>query len=124
MKTKTILIALILGLVAFWGCDDNSTGPSGSSIIGSWEKQIEEIMLTVSFLDNGTFTTTAVEGDGVSGTYTLSGDEITFIDDVCGEDIEGNYIYSIGNDKLTFSLIEDNCEENRPEVISGTWTKK
>ena len=41
MKTKTILIALILGLVAFWGCDDDS--PTGNNnvaepIVGSWEE--------------------------------------------------------------------------------------
>ena len=31
MKTKTILIALILGLVAFWGCDDNGTDSDNDS---------------------------------------------------------------------------------------------
>ena len=99
-------------------CGDTPSGPNGGSIIGSWEKQVENLgTITLSLLDNGTFTAA-----GVSGTYTLSGAEITFIDDDCGED-EGNYSYSTSNDKLTFSLIADNCE-GRSELVPGTWTKK
>ena len=127
MKTKTIIFALILGLFSFWGCDDNSTEPKGDSIIGSWEKLVENLggMVTLSFLDNGTYTAvfTGENEASVSGTYTLSGDEITFMGDSDCPEIEGKYKYSIDNDRLTFSLIADDCE-GRNEAIPGTWTKK
>ncbi|NQU66665.1 MAG: hypothetical protein HQ510_01860 [Candidatus Marinimicrobia bacterium] len=125
MKTRTIVVSLIFGLVAFWGCDDNSTEPNSDSIICSWEKEIEEgSLVTLSFLENDTFTA-IVEGgigDVVSGTYIISVNEITFVDDGCSEEEGGIYTYSISGDQLIFILISDDCDRN--EIIPGTWTKK
>ena len=129
MQINTITIALILGLFSFWGCDENLIEPNAGSIIGSWDKQVEGQLVTLSFIDNGTYTF-VFEGDvnEVTGTYTLSGDKITIIDDGNASEggcsgIEGNYSYSIDGDELIFSLIADNCD-GRSEGMPGTWTKK
>ena len=115
---------------------EKGTSMRGKSYIGSWEKQIEEgEFFTLSFFENGTFTGGE---DEVNGIYTISDNEITFIDDECDEE-EGVYSYltkrsiisafdSSGNERvirgqqLTFILISDGCDRN--EVIPGIWTKK
>jgi len=71
------------------------------------------------------------------GKYTISDNQITVIDNKCGEE-EGVYSYlttraissfgRFGNERairgqqLTFILISDGCSRN--EVFPGVWTKK
>ncbi|MFC1692883.1 lipocalin family protein [Candidatus Latescibacterota bacterium] len=124
MKTNLIFVALMLGLISSFGCDKNPTDSEYTdSIIGSWVKRHGIVMYTLSFSENGIFKVRVDIGgySGINGTYSISNNEITFIDDDCGEEKEGKYKYSIDKNRLIFSLISDEC--GRSEIIPGTWTK-
>ena len=133
MKTKTILIALILGLVAFWGCDDNSTGPSGSSIIGSWENSMLDnygdlLTLTLKFFESGNLQIVREEeGDDIetlNGSYNVSDSDLTISDEICGG-IVGNYSFQINSNGLTLSVISDDCEgrANTLTMFPDPWSR-
>ena len=109
-----------------WNCgDDNGPGPAPSdSIVGSWEHGVaaDGLTWTLCVLDSGVFEATDEHDHVTAGTYSTSGNEITFVDGACGEGVEGSYTFSISGDELTLTLVSDECED-RLEVIVGTWTR-
>lgn len=118
MRKRSMLFALIFGLMVTIGCgDDNPAEPEMESIVGSWER----IGVTLTFEEDGTYTA-GDEDDpmAVEGTYAIIGDQITLIDSGCGAD-EGMYTFAIDDDILTFTLLHDECE--RGGVIPGDWTR-
>ena len=82
------------------------------SIIGSWGP------LGLIFYVDGSF---EVEGV-VQGTYEISGNQISFIDDGCGT-VEGFYTYSINENTLSLVLISDNCF-GRTLVLPGDYERQ
>ena len=133
MKTKTFIIAVILGLVAFWGCDDNSTGANGGSIIGNWENSILDdgdlFTVTLKFIESGNLQIVLEEEGGVdnetiNGSYNVSDSDLTILDEQCG-DIVGNYSFQINSNGLTLSVISDDCEgrANTLTMFPDPWSR-
>ena len=119
MKTKTILIALFLGLVAFWGCDDNSTGSdNGSSdsvteLEGTWIGTDDEgNPVTMNF--NGNVCDFALSAHGtVYSTFTAdfqihSNENPKEIDmTITSSVIDGEIDTAVGMSPLGIYMIED-----------------
>ena len=141
MKTKTIIIAVILGLIAFWGCeDDNGTGPDDGCNIST--EGLYEVNFTFDMNDAEydedwddnaglEFDITKVEvtstnwevGDRwrVTGSHTLDSGSYYFIiiqdynggsgHDTCGE-------YDISSGTQDFTLLTE-LEEINGTILSN-----
>jgi hypothetical protein len=88
------------------------------SIIGTWFNAGFNQFLT--FYGDGSFWDPNYGEETFLGTYTISGNQITFIDYMCGTD-EGIYTYSINENILNFVLISDICI--RSIMIPGDWER-
>ncbi len=66
-----------------------------------------------------------IEGDKVLGTYTVSGDHITFTETDGGcMGQPGEYISSFDGSALVFKMVKDECSFRRVDLTSSTWTKQ
>ena len=126
---KKLIIALTIGLVSFWGCDNNSTGSgngdSDSALIGTWISELQGNIYYYTINADGTGTSGYMD-DGVVhqmgyGTYSIDGNHILITDG----DFEGRctsnpgiYEYTINNNNLTLSLVSDACS-GRERFLSG-----
>jgi hypothetical protein len=61
----------------------------------------------------------------VSGSYSVSGSQITFTGTTCAN-IPGKYNFSVSGTKLSFTLVSDACVSGQPRsvIVVGDWTKK
>ena len=118
----------------FVGCDDDTQtndDTSSASVIGEWERtyQIGDMNDIASLsLDENNIATATFSGETLSGTYSISNNIITVLDDEC-PGIEGNYNYSITATTLTFTLVDDECgdDNGRADFIANqstaSWTR-
>ena len=109
---------LALLLFVLIGCGDDPTGP-GPSIVDTWERDTGIGLVSLTFLANGTLEAT-VDDSTNSGTYSIAGNQITLLDDDCG-DQAGVYQYSVTATQLTLTLVTDTCE--RADVVPGVWLR-
>jgi hypothetical protein len=54
-------------------------------------------------------------------TYTISGNQITFLDEFCGS-VEEIYTYSINENTLSLVEVSDSC--SRKTLLEGDWTRQ
>ena len=59
-------------------------------------------------------------GDTLDCEFTATGTDFTITDEDCGR-VLGVYTYVVAEKSLTFTLVEDSCDE-RDEAIPGEWT--
>ena len=88
------------------------------SIIGTWSSKLYEGP-SIPFYSNGSYN---INDGAILGTYTISGNQITLIDDYCGPLYEGIYTYSINENILDLILIADECDV-RGSAMSGCWER-
>lgn len=127
MKSAIVASAIILVTVVISGCGSPEPLPTPGETsvefpLGRFGGGMGEEFM---FFENGTFehffepTGNQVQG---SGTYTVTGDQITFINtkgDCVGED-EGLYSWSFDGEKLDFSVLRDLCSMRKD--ILGNYT--
>jgi hypothetical protein len=87
-------------------------------IVATWTGLDLEASLT--FYNDGRFEA-GLTHTQINGTYTISGNQITFLDGGC-RTIEGTYAYSINENILTLVNVNDTCERNL--ILSGSWDKQ
>ena len=95
------------------------------NLIGTWGGiRLNTVQLYLIFNDGGSSslsTEIPPEPDSAELTYTISGNQITFLDDYCGSD-EGIYTYSINGNTLSLVEVSDPC--SRKTLLEGDWTKQ
>ena len=112
------LCAVAMASVALSGTYTTTLGKSAGPLAGAWSLTFASPKYTVA--DKGSTV--------VSGTYTLSGNKITFTDksgkDACPG--KGVYQYSAVGRGLTFKRISDSNAKcaGRRAVLAATFTKK
>lgn len=87
------------------GTDSNTTGAdeigtTENSIVGTWKGEEAGETITYTFKADGTFS-----ADYTSGTYTISGDHITLITNIGGQEIAlfDNVSFSVNKNTLTMA---------------------
>ena len=116
------------------GAADGSSGGDSSdpdALLGSWRRdeafEVEEFVADVVWTG---------EADGVCSVelisddlreifvceYTADGDAFTITDDEC-DGVTGRYTFAISGDALSFTLVDDLCED-RSVAIATTWTRE
>ncbi len=136
---KLVIFAALLFFVV--GCASTSTPtPSTPSLVGTWVTTVTEAQAPapgwagqyeVTFADNGRVSLYNRAGMGLvsdMGTYSITEDRVLFTDDrsECLRNgfKTGTYKWSIENDTLTLTAIDDLCYTRRKSAEVGTWTRK
>ena len=117
MNKVLVLVILIFG----FGCSDDATEPSESTIVGEWMRQInsehdDDIdVLVLEFKMNGEFFAIGVSKDlkydTLNGSYTYRNNIISLTTEKCEDEI-GKYEYDFKNNGINLKLIEDECDRN------------
>jgi hypothetical protein len=93
-----------------------------TSIDGSWEKSMNEKILTLTFKAKDKMIVTYA-GDSILGTFIISKDDISISDNRCSSN-PGKYKFSIKEDKLTFTLVSDECGGRNSFLPNDEWNRK
>ena len=116
---KLLLIALLI-----IGCD-NPTKSDNDNLFGLWiyTQGYEELRLT--FTQDGIFEferlLNSVTTTSTSGTYIIENSQINVSDSSC-DPFVGQYNYSIINDIISFSKLQDDCY-GRASSMTHSFTK-
>jgi hypothetical protein len=123
MRRITIALLLIAALVTFsCGCSHSE----GGSLTGSWTKTVTngstQFDAMITFEEDGTFLFEPLEEaaghNDTPGQYEMSGNNVTFTDDECGN--SGVYSFNIADNRLSLTPYNDPCD-HRSSVLSGIW---
>jgi hypothetical protein len=87
-------------------------------IVATWYSTFFGVSIT--FYGDGNFD---INDGAILGTYTISGNQITLIDDFCGPLYVGIYMYTINENILNFVLISDGCSA-RDSAFLGDWERQ
>jgi hypothetical protein len=90
------------------------------SVAGVWEQRIEEYVVRLTFIEDGTFYLQVGDRSRtIEGEYKTRGDVIMLTDSDCG-DSEGKYRIKTREGSISFSLLNDACD-GRESVVVGEW---
>ncbi len=113
------------------GTDGTDAADATDSLVGRWERDepfdfgegfVADLAWTGS--DDGNCRVefqTDEFAETFACTYTAEAGDFTITDDGCVGDV-GRYTYSVSGDTVTFTLLDDPCEE-RSESLPTTWTR-
>lgn len=118
---KLILLTLVAILLA--GCGPSAAKPTttpaalGDFPIGNYTNQ----GWGWEFKPDGSY---KVQGPfaNESGTFTVTGNQMTIHGDSCG-DIIGTYNWTYDGTTLTFEGVNDQCVDRAGTIVSGKWIK-
>lgn len=117
-------ILVILMLVLAFGCSDEATAPVDSELVGKWKTVFSGVdqegipfddTFILEFKDNGIFSLSSQQPSritiNITGTYSVSSDVLTIINNACG-DIKGGYRFEFKDNGLDIVEIQDECGNN------------
>lgn len=117
------LLVIGLSVTLLSACDSGSDDDS-VDLVGTWERTFAfgpggTANFHLTFNADGTWGL-AAEGQpqGLNGTYTLSGRDLTIEDFFC-TDGAGSYTVRIASGRLAFTTVEDPCF--RVGIFTGSW---
>ena len=108
MKTILLILVSLLALI--------STS-SAQGIIGTWNRadSIFNSSVSVIFDEDGNYVISQNEMFIILGTYTISGDTLMYHDiggpAACDSSVHGVALFSISGNRLTISVMNDDCPE-------------
>ena len=116
------------------GSDGTADGSDGTAdpaaLVGSWSRDepwdIDGVTLSVVWTGNDDGTcqvelTSTEFVDTFDCAYTAEAGEFSITDDGCEGDL-GRYTYTLEGDALSFTLIDDPCED-RSGALASTWNR-
>lgn len=125
------ILALFIISLAFNSCNDDDSIIEVKSIYGSWVREItdpEGVTFTgqMTFKTDNTFDftilTVAPGHNNSTGKFTLTTEQITFVEDIdCGTD--GTYDYVVGDNSIALIASTETCDP-RKGVLQSVWRKK
>jgi hypothetical protein len=124
---RAAALSLFLLLAAAVSC--RSSPDYELLLVGSWERSASEkgysFRGSLELRPDGTFSFT-FEGDAPGhsdshGKWSLSGRDITFLDNSCAD--PGTYRFLLKRDKLSFLPLREDCGL-RKNALTGDWEKK
>ena len=128
MKTRCTKIAamvIVLMLTAI-GCSPSATSsppPTPGTTTPSFPVGIfTSVGWTWEFKVDGSFVAEG-PGEGEKGTYTVTGNQIVFKGDYCG-DVTGTYTWTFDGKALSFKALDDQCNSRRDVVVRDDWSRK
>ncbi len=130
-KQLLFILVLFCSIFVLNSCNDDETIITVKSIYGSWVREItdsEGLTFTgqMTFNTDNTFDftilTVAPGHNNSTGKYTLTTEQITFVEDVdCGTD--GTYDYVVGDNSIALIATSETCDP-RKGVLQSVWRKK
>jgi hypothetical protein len=135
MKSKYLMYAFLFILLPIFlsFCSDDDPVSSQATIYGSWVRLItdsEGIQFNAEFKinSNNTYEFILLDEDTPGHTnsaavFTISGNEMTIIEDADCVDIIGIYEFLVADTQLAFIGVEDECLP-RLAALQGIWEKK
>jgi hypothetical protein len=125
------ILTLIIISSALNSCKDDESIIEVKSIYGSWVREItdpEGVTFTgqMTFKTDNTFDftilTAAPGHNNSTGKFTLTTEQITFVEDIdCGTD--GTYDYVVGDNSIALIAATETCDP-RKGVLQSVWRKK
>jgi hypothetical protein len=99
------------------------TNVEGTFPIGKFQN--EKLNQAMTFIADGRWSDQGdtPSGGPLLGTFTVTGDQIIFKDDYCG-DVLGTYTWSYDGEALSFKTIDDKCSVREYIIPSGKWLKQ
>ena len=125
MQRITVVLFLIAALAALsLGCNRSDSG----NLTGSWTRTVTnnstQFDAMITFEYDGTFLFEPLEEtaghNDTPGQYEISGENVTFTDDECGN--SGIYSFAITDNRLSLTPDNDLCD-HRSSALSGTWDR-
>jgi hypothetical protein len=122
MKKCIVFILVMTVLTGMMACKKKSTTPESTAktIVGTWIRTHEGQLLTVVINANNTSAGTLGSQSLPSGTYSISGSQVSFTDSACP--VPGVYSFSLNGDTLTMTLISDDCD-GRYQLVPGIYSR-
>ena len=99
-------IGIMLGSLLVFACgdDDSPTAPTSTEIVGTWTSTEDGEVFSTDIRSDGTYAITVDGFEFESGTWSLSGSQLTFIDIEDGTEVDTCvYTVSISGNTLTTS---------------------
>jgi len=125
MKSLQIILSLLFlnfVLLAMFSCEEDPKSP----LAGDWSKVTQNRTCTLIISDDNKFETDFIDDtdNDVWGRITISGNQLTIIDEggPYKSDVSGIYTFQVEGNTLTF-VEEVDPEEGRRILIVGTWSK-
>ncbi len=114
----TLMILTLVGALSS-GCGDDPIPPE-DLLLGTWERITDLGQTRLTFRADRSLTATQVGNTTIEGTYTLEGGTLAFFDDDCGPTVGGVYQFSVTDQSLQFTVINDACSDRR-DAVHGVW---
>jgi hypothetical protein len=125
-KNKVLRTTIILAYILLCSLSCNKDEDSGSPLEGNWTKFIEGRLCSLTVTGDNKWQAEFIgdAGTDVWGRFTISGNQITVIDE--GGDYmsssPGVYTFAVTGSSATFTVVND-PEDGRRTVIQGIWTR-
>ncbi len=114
------LIALAVGCVAQQPTVSTAPFPTDSrfkALDAHWGEFVME------FQTDGTLVITRIGDVSTRGTFAVTGDKVTFKNDLCTVQESATYAWIYDGKTLVFKWIDDKCSD-RSQLLNQVWTKQ
>ncbi len=134
MKRKILWTAALFLFALSSACSSAATPASAGSLTtsggfptGSFEPNHPVNVKTLVLKKDDTYYFQGIPDAKPLGTYTVSGDRVTFLESPKGTSLcpkqTGEYTWSFDGSALVFKVMSDICDERRIELTNSTWTR-
>jgi hypothetical protein len=128
MMKLTIISRTLLGtgLLFFFALMCNGQDVPSDQLAGKWTKQVNGRTASIDLISDHTYQVEFAgdEGVDVTGSWTITGKQITFKDEggAYSSGTSGKYEFTLSGTSLTFKKVDDPVT-GRSMLVEGNWSK-